>query len=81
MTRKQHSARFKAKVAMEAIRGGKPRNELAARCGLHATPIAPGKKQALEGWPERSRAAGEGRGAGGNPLPADRAAAAGGRVA
>ena len=52
MTRKQYSARFKAKVAMEAIRGGKPGNELAARIGLHPTQIAQWKKQALEGLPE-----------------------------
>ena len=52
MTRKQYSARFKAKVAMEAIRGGKPMNELAARFGLHPTQIAQWKKQALEGLPE-----------------------------
>ena len=52
MTRKQYSARFKAKVAMEAIRGGRPMNELAARFGLHPTQIAQWKKQALEGLPE-----------------------------
>ena len=52
MTRKQYSVRFKAKVAMEAIRGGKPGNELAASFGLHPTQIAQWKKQALEGWPE-----------------------------
>jgi putative transposase len=52
MTRKQYSARFKAKVAMEAIRGGKPMNELAVRFGLHPTQIAQWKKQALEGLPE-----------------------------
>lgn len=52
MTRKQYSARFKAKVAMEAIRGGKPLNELASRFGLHPTQIAQWKKQALEGLPE-----------------------------
>ena len=52
MTRKQYSARFKAKVAMEAIRGGKPMNELVVRFGLHPTQIAQWKKQALEGLPE-----------------------------
>ena len=52
MTRKQYRARFKAKVAMEAIRGGKPVNELATRFGLHPTQIAQWKKQALEGMPE-----------------------------
>ena len=52
MTRKQYSARFKAKVAMEAMRGGKPLNELASRFWLHPTQIAQWKKQALEGLPE-----------------------------
>ena len=52
MTRKQSSARFKAKVVMEAIRGVKPMNELAVRFGLHPTQIAQWKKQALEGLPE-----------------------------
>src|SRR3970040_1745025 len=52
MTRKQYSARFKAKVAMEAMRGGKPMNELASRFGLHPTQIAQWKKQALGGVPE-----------------------------
>ena len=54
MTRKQYSARFKAKVAMEAIRGVKPVNELATRLGLHPTQISQWKKQALEGLPEIS---------------------------
>ena len=44
MTRKQYSARFKAKVAMEAIRGVKPVNELATRFGLHPTQISHWKK-------------------------------------
>ena len=52
MTRKQHRARFKAKVAMEAIRGVKPTNELASRFGVHPTQISQWKKQALEGLPE-----------------------------
>ena len=52
MTRKQYRARFQAKVAMEAMRGGKPMNELASRFGLHPTQIAQWKKQALEGLPE-----------------------------
>ena len=52
MTRKQYSARFKAKVAKEAIRGGKSVNELAVRFGLHPTQIAQWKRQALEGLPE-----------------------------
>ena len=51
MTHKQHSAQFKAKVVMEAIRGVRPVNELAARFGVHPVQIAHWKRQALEGLP------------------------------
>ncbi len=51
MTRKQHSAQFKAKVVIEAIRGLRPVNELAARFQVHPVQIAHWKKQALEGLP------------------------------
>ena len=51
MTRKQHSAQFKAKVVVEAIRGLRPVNELAARFGVHPVQIAHWKKEALEGLP------------------------------
>lgn len=51
MTRKQYSAQFKARVVVEAIRGGRPVNELAARFGVHPVQIAHWKKQALEGIP------------------------------
>jgi putative transposase len=51
MTRKQYSAQFKAKVVVEAIRGVRPVNELAARFGVHPVQIAHWKKQALEGIP------------------------------
>ena len=52
MTRKQHSAQFKVKVVVEAIRGVRPVNELASRFGVHPTQIAHWKKQAMEGLPE-----------------------------
>ena len=51
MTRKQHSAQFKAKVVIEAIRGVRPVNELVARFGVHPVQIAHWKKQAVEGLP------------------------------
>ncbi len=35
MQRKQHSAEFKAKVALEAIKGLKTVNELASEYGVH----------------------------------------------
>jgi transposase-like protein len=50
--RKRHTAAFKAKVALEAIRGEKTANELAGLYQLHPTQIAAWKKQALEGLTE-----------------------------
>jgi transposase len=41
---RQHSAEFKAKVALEAIRGERTVNELAAEYGVHPVQIAPWKK-------------------------------------
>jgi transposase len=48
-TRKRYSAEFKAKVALEAIRGDQTLAELAAKHGIHHTMIATWKKQAIEG--------------------------------
>ena len=48
-TGKRYSADFKAKVALEAIRGDLTLAELAAKHGLHHTMIASWKKQAIEG--------------------------------
>ena len=48
-TRKRYSAQFKAKVAMEAIRGDLTLAELAAKHGIHHTMIAAWKRQAVEG--------------------------------
>jgi transposase-like protein len=50
--RKQYSADFKAKVALEAIRGTKTANEIASEYGVHPTQIAEWKKLALERIPE-----------------------------
>jgi len=52
MKRKRHSPAFKAKVALEAIRGLKTTNEIAAEFGVHTTQIGHWKKQALESLPE-----------------------------
>jgi transposase-like protein len=49
MQRKQHSAEFKAKVALEALKGLKTINELASEHGVHPTQINQWKKQAQEG--------------------------------
>ena len=47
--RKTHSASFKAKVALEAIKGGKTIAELASRYEVHSTMITKWKKQAMDG--------------------------------
>ena len=48
-TRKRYGAEFKAKVALEAIRGELTLAELASRHGIHPTMIATWKRQAIEG--------------------------------
>ena len=51
-TRKHYSNDLKAKVALEAIKGYKTANEIAAEYGVHPTQIAQWKKQALDGLPD-----------------------------
>lgn len=48
-TRKRYSAEFKAKVALEAIRGDLTLAELASKHSIHHTMIAAWKRQAVEG--------------------------------
>ncbi len=50
--RKTYSEAFKAKVAIEAIRGRKTANELASHFGVHPAAIARWKKRALDTMPE-----------------------------
>jgi transposase-like protein len=50
--RRQHSGAFKAKVALEAIRGERTIQELAAADGVHPVQIAPWKNMALEELPK-----------------------------
>ena len=47
--RKRHSAEFKAKVAMEALRGELTASQLATKHGVHQTMIGDWKRQAMEG--------------------------------
>lgn len=52
MKRKRYSKEFKARVALEAIKGQKTVNELASEYGDQVTLIDTWKKQALAGLPE-----------------------------
>lgn len=51
-TRKKHSNEFKAKVALEAVKGVQSLSELATRHKVHPTQIAQWKKHLVEGAPE-----------------------------
>ena len=46
--RRRHSGEFKARVALEAIKGQKTLNELASEFGVHPVQIAQWKRQLLE---------------------------------
>ena len=48
-TRKQHTATFKAQVALAALKGDRTINELAGQYGVHPTLIHGWKKQLLAG--------------------------------
>ena len=52
MQRKQYSAEFKTKAALEAIKGLRTVNEIASELGVHPSQIALWKKQALDAIPE-----------------------------
>ena len=47
--RKRYTAEFKAKVALEALRGELTTAQLAARHGIHQTMVGEWKRQAMEG--------------------------------
>ena len=53
--RKRYSAEFKAKVALEALKGESTVQELASRFGVHPNMIAQWKRQAVEGMAESFR--------------------------
>ena len=47
-TRRNHTTKFKAKVALEALRGEATLAEIAVRHGVHPTQIATWRKQLLD---------------------------------
>ena len=47
--RTRYSAEFKAKVALEALRGELTASQLAAKHGIHQTMVGEWKRQAMEG--------------------------------
>ncbi len=49
--RKRHDAAFKAKVALEAVKGEKTIAQLASECGVHGNQIRQWRKQLLEELP------------------------------
>jgi len=52
MSRRQLSGEFKAKVVLEALRGERTLNELAAEYGVHPLQITQWKRVALEALPK-----------------------------
>ena len=57
--RMRYSAEFKAKVALEALKGESTVQELASRFGVHPNLIAQWKRQAIEGMAESFRSKSE----------------------
>ena len=51
MSRKHYNGEFKARVAIEAIKGEKTANEITGQYGIHPTQIAQWKKQVMEEIP------------------------------
>ena len=50
--RRRYSATFKAKVALEALKGQRTVNEISAHYGIHPNLVTNWKKQVLEGLPQ-----------------------------
>ncbi len=52
MGRKKHSKEFKARIALDAIKGQKTMSELASEYGIHGNQISRWKKQLLDASPD-----------------------------
>ena len=50
--RKRYSAEFKAKIALEALKGEETSSQLASRYGVHPTQVTQWKSQARDGMAE-----------------------------
>jgi transposase-like protein len=59
--RRRFTAEFKARVALEALRGDKPIQEIASRHQVHPNQVGQWKRQALEGLGEVFSSGGERR--------------------
>ena len=59
---KKYSSIFKAKLALDAIKGQKTINELSSEYGVHSTQITQWKKQVLDELPEIFEHPGSGSG-------------------
>jgi transposase-like protein len=58
--RRRHSSEFKARVALEALKGQKMLNEMASEFGVHPVQIAQWKRQLIDASPA-AFASGSGR--------------------
>jgi len=59
--RRQHSAGYKAKVALEALRERQSATEIASRFEVHPSRVSEWKKQAITGLAQVFEQAGDGR--------------------
>jgi len=59
--RRRFTDQFKAKVALEALRGDVTVQELAAKHGLHPNQVSTFKREAIDGLPEVFAKAGKGK--------------------
>ena len=49
--RKRYDAKFKAKVALEAVKGDQTTTQIGSRYGVHGNQVSKWKREALQGLP------------------------------